>query len=202
MGHLAGANSDSRSDSNSRGDSNGRSNSSVSNTSNETVASNTSHESRSSHHCTVSNTSNETGSSHKASHCTVASEELGSGGGSCHKGGDTEGGLREKWELKLYLLIQEAKKLFYLHAVEGFDGMTSAGRLAAFKQRSVVCTPVHNLHVHGTRLTFPPLPAYELFCRHSRLCRKPATHSASLSIIETRKINKEKETETPFQRLA
>ena len=72
VGHLASANS------NNRSDSNGRSDSSVGNTSNETVA---------------SNTSNETGSSNKASHCTVASEELGSGGGSCHKGGDTEGGL-------------------------------------------------------------------------------------------------------------
>ena len=72
MGHLASANS------NNRSDSNGRSDSSVGNTSNETMA---------------NNTSNETGSSNKASHCTVASEELGSGGGSCHKGGDTEGGL-------------------------------------------------------------------------------------------------------------
>ena len=72
VGHLASANS------NNRSDSNGRSDSSVGNTSNETMA---------------NNTSNETGSSNKASHCTVASEELGSGGGSCHKGGDTEGGL-------------------------------------------------------------------------------------------------------------
>ena len=73
VGHLASANS------NNRSDSNGRSDSSVGNTSNETMA---------------GNPSNETGSSNKASHCTVASEELGSGGGSCHKGGDTEGGLR------------------------------------------------------------------------------------------------------------
>ena len=72
VGHLASASS------NNRSDSNGRSDSSVGNTSNETMA---------------DNTSNETGSSNKASHCTVASEELGSGGGSCHKGGDTEGGL-------------------------------------------------------------------------------------------------------------
>ena len=55
----------------------------------ETMAGNTSNET------VAGDTSNETGSSNKASHCTVASEELGSGGGSCHKGGDTEGGLGE-----------------------------------------------------------------------------------------------------------
>ena len=88
VGHLASANS------NSRSDSNGRSDSSVGNTSNEAMASNTSNET------VAGNTSNETGSSNKASHCTVASEELGSGGGSCHKGGDTEGGLGGRWDLK------------------------------------------------------------------------------------------------------
>ena len=65
VGHLASADSDSRGNSNSRSDSSG-----------------------------VGNASNETGSSHEASHCTVASQELGSGGGSGHEGGDTEGGLR------------------------------------------------------------------------------------------------------------
>ena len=72
VGHLASADSDSRGDSNSRGNSNSRSDSSG-----------------------VGNASNETGSSHEASHCTVASQELGSGGGGGHEGGDTEGGLRE-----------------------------------------------------------------------------------------------------------
>ena len=66
VGHLASADSDSRGNSNSRSDSSG-----------------------------VGNASNETGSSHEASHCTVASQELGSGGGGGHEGGDTEGGLRE-----------------------------------------------------------------------------------------------------------
>ena len=90
VGHLASANS------NNRSDSNGRSDSSVGNTSNKTMASNTSNETvanNTSNETMAGNTSNETGSSNKASHCTVASEELGSGGGSCHKGGDTEGGL-------------------------------------------------------------------------------------------------------------
>ena len=72
VGHLASADSDSRSNSDSRGNSNSRSDSSG-----------------------VGNASNETGSSHEASHCTVASQELGSGGGGGHEGGDTEGGLRE-----------------------------------------------------------------------------------------------------------
>ena len=128
MGHLASANSDGRSNSNSRGDSNGRSDSSVSNTSNETGAS-----SNASNETVASNSSNETGSSNKASHCTVASEELGSGRGSSHKGGDTEGGLRIK--ILVFKNIQE--KLFYLHAVEGFNGMTRDGWSAPFKQ---MCT--------------------------------------------------------------
>ena len=65
VGHLASADSESRGDSESRSDSS-----------------------------SVGNASNETGSSHEASHCTVASQELGSGGGGGHEGGDTEGGLR------------------------------------------------------------------------------------------------------------
>merc|ERR1712243_278225 len=101
VGHLASANSNSRCDSNSRGNSNSRGDSSVGNTSNESMASNTSNRTVGSN-TMGSNASNETGTSNKASHCTVASEELGSGGGSCHKGGDTEGGL---------------------HSVEGFDGI-------------------------------------------------------------------------------
>ena len=75
----------------------------ASNTSNETVANNTSNETmagNTSNETVAGDTSNETGSSNKASHCTVASEELGSGGGSCHKGGDTEGGLGGRWDLK------------------------------------------------------------------------------------------------------
>ena len=127
VGHLASADSDSRGNSNSGGNSNSRSDSSG-----------------------VGNASNETGSSHEASHCTVASQELGSGGGSGHEGGDTEGGLRVREVESDFDIVAKRTEndmtLFYLHAVlVGFDGMTIGGWRRAFKL-------VEYARVHSTRL--------------------------------------------------